>query len=152
MIQTDRSAWAFHNRGVAYCLKENYDRGVTDFNEAIALDSHFTYAFNNRGRANAAKNDYDRAIADYNRAVQLDSLCAVCFYNRGLAFRLKRDYELAMQDFITASESADASTEAPSLAANQIGFMWAWGEGVAQDYGQAMRWFRLAAERGTLSL
>jgi TPR repeat protein len=81
-----------------------------------------------------------------NRAVQLNSLCAGCFYNRGLVFRLKRDYELAMQDFITASRSADASTE--SLAANQIGFMWAWGEGVAQDYGEAMRWFRLAAERG----
>ena len=34
------------------------------------------------------------------------------------------------------------------LAANQIGFMYAWGQGVAQDYGEAMRWFRLAADRG----
>jgi uncharacterized protein len=26
--------------------------------------------------------------------------------------------------------------------------MYAWGQGVAQDYGEAMRWFRLAADRG----
>jgi tetratricopeptide (TPR) repeat protein len=146
VIRSDRSALAFHNRGVAYGLKGDYDRAITDFDDAIALDSNLTGAFANRGHAYAAKKDYDRAIADYNRAVQLNSLCAGCFYNRGLVFRLKRDYELAMQDFITASRSADGSTE--SLAANQIGFMWAWGEGVAQDYGEAMRWFRLAAERG----
>jgi tetratricopeptide (TPR) repeat protein len=65
VIRSDRSALAFHNRGVAYGLKGDYDRAITDFDDAIALDSNLTGAFANRGHAYAAKKDYDRAIADY---------------------------------------------------------------------------------------
>ena len=34
------------------------------------------------------------------------------------------------------------------MAANRIGFMYVWGQGVAQDYRKALDWFRVAAEKG----
>ncbi len=58
--------------GLAYDAKNNHDRAIADFNEAIRLNPKYTFAFNNRGNAYDAKNDHDRAIADYTEAIRLD--------------------------------------------------------------------------------
>jgi tetratricopeptide (TPR) repeat protein len=144
VIQSNRSAWAFNNRGIA--LKGDYERGIADFNEAIALDSNFVKAFSNRALAYILKRDFDRAIADYNRAVELDTDCAKCLFGRGFAYRLKLDYENAIHDFTTVSKSS--STQLASKAANQIGELYAKGQGVQKNCDYARRWLDQAARAG----
>jgi len=65
--------------------KNDYDRAIADYSEAIRLDRNYAFAFNNRGLAYATKGDYDRAIPDYNEAIRLNAKFATAFCNRGKA-------------------------------------------------------------------
>src|ERR1700736_6549493 len=46
---TRNLAIAFNNRGNAYHEKKEYDRAISDYDEAIKLDSNYARAFYNRG-------------------------------------------------------------------------------------------------------
>ena len=56
-------------------------------------------------------------------------------YNRG-------DYETALKKFLPLAEQGNASAQ------YNLGVMYANGRGVPQDYAEAMKWYRLAAEQG----
>jgi tetratricopeptide (TPR) repeat protein len=76
-------AVAFFVRGISYDNKQDYDRAIQDYNEAIRLDPNHSYVFTNRGNVYFYKQDYDRAIQDYNEAIRLDPNYANAFHNRG---------------------------------------------------------------------
>jgi tetratricopeptide (TPR) repeat protein len=59
-------------RGVAYRWSGDYDRAISDFNEAIRLDPEFSIAFGQRGIAYSLKGNRARALADLKTAVELD--------------------------------------------------------------------------------
>ena len=65
-------AVALFDRGVAYYSKDDTDHVITDWTEAIKLDSNYGHAYNNRAKAFLSKADYDHAIADYGEAIKLD--------------------------------------------------------------------------------
>jgi TPR repeat protein len=60
---------------------------------------------------------------------------AAAAYERG-------DYETAYRLIKLLAEQGDASAQ------NNLGLMYANGEGVPQDYAEAVKWYRLAAEQG----
>ncbi len=85
---------------MAYAAKQDYERAIADFNEAIRLDPKSAVTFHFRGLAYAAKQDYDRAIADYDEAIRLDPKSAtIPVYDRGQAYAAKQDYDRAIADF-----------------------------------------------------
>jgi tetratricopeptide (TPR) repeat protein len=93
------------NRGNAYYYgKEQYDRAIADYNEAIRLTPSFGRAYYNRGDAYFAKGEYDRAIADYNVTIRLDPTDADAFYMRGLTKRKKGDNAGADADIAAAKK------------------------------------------------
>jgi tetratricopeptide (TPR) repeat protein len=94
-----RLAIAFNNRGVAYRLKGEYDRALTDYDEAIRLNPNSANAHNNRGIIYRIKGDYDRAIGDYDEAILLENDFPAAFYNRAIAYSDKGDYDRALTDF-----------------------------------------------------
>jgi tetratricopeptide (TPR) repeat protein len=55
-----------------YYYKNDYDRAISDFNEAIRLDPNFAMAYYNRGNAYFFKEDYKRAIADWESTLLID--------------------------------------------------------------------------------
>src|SRR5450631_4313761 len=59
IVANPRNASAFVSRGFTYNNKGDYDRAITDMNEAIRLDPKNAHAFNNRGFAYNGKHDYD---------------------------------------------------------------------------------------------
>ena len=78
-ITTKRSASmpsqaiTYSNRGLIFAVKNDYDRAIADYNEAIRLDPGYAIAYFNRGLAYANKNELDRAIADYGEAIKNNS-------------------------------------------------------------------------------
>jgi tetratricopeptide (TPR) repeat protein len=90
-------AWAFFNRGNAYAEKNDNDRAIVEYSEAIRLDPKFTVAFTNRGNAYMAKKEYDRAIADYDRSIRIKPT-ANAYANRAVAYGRSGDQEKAIAD------------------------------------------------------
>jgi tetratricopeptide (TPR) repeat protein len=75
-----------------------YDKAITDYNEAIRLDPNSILAFIGGGDAYTNKGDYDRALADYNEAIRLDPKSALALSDRGVAYANKGDYDKALAD------------------------------------------------------
>jgi tetratricopeptide (TPR) repeat protein len=65
-------AEAYHNRGVVYAHKGEYDLVIADCDKAIDLKPDFAEAYYNRGLAYARKREYNLAIADLRRTIELE--------------------------------------------------------------------------------
>jgi tetratricopeptide (TPR) repeat protein len=103
-------AIAFNNRGVGYYKKQDYDRAIADYDQAIRVDPlpgvaaddrgrTGTNVYNNRGYAYFAKKDHARAIADYDRAIKVDPKDPLVYNNRGLAYSDTGEFDRAIADF-----------------------------------------------------
>lgn len=90
---------SFNNRGNAYIAKQDYDRAIADYDQAIKLDNRFYHAFHNRGVALYLKKNYDRAIADYDEALRLNPKFFEAFNDRGLAYQAKGNLDQAIADY-----------------------------------------------------
>jgi tetratricopeptide (TPR) repeat protein len=99
---------AYVGRGLAWQIKGNRDRAISDFTDAIRLNPKDALAYNNRGLAWNEKGDHDRAIADLTAAIRIDPLprsdlpgmAHVNIYaNRGLAWQAKGDLDRGIADF-----------------------------------------------------
>ena len=66
------NAHAFHNRGISYDKKGQYEAAIADFTRVLELDATNANAFFNRGSTHDSIGAYDKAIADYTRALDLD--------------------------------------------------------------------------------
>jgi tetratricopeptide (TPR) repeat protein len=73
----------FYNRGLAYLLKDQYDRAIEDFDQAIRINPTYALAFVSRGGAYSAKGQYDRAIEDFDQAIRINPNYALAFNSRG---------------------------------------------------------------------
>src|SRR5216683_211726 len=98
-LSQEQLAEARNNRGIAFDVKGERDRGIQDFDEAIRLNPDFAEAFYGRGNARVAKGEYDNAIQDYSQAIQLKPGDFEAFRNRGATFASKGEYDRAIQDF-----------------------------------------------------
>jgi len=94
---------AYVMRATAYGRKGEYDRAISDYDQAIRLEpaadaegGGLIYAA--RGGFYSLKGDYDRAIADYDRSIRLDPKVARAYRLRGIAFKHKGDYDHAIAD------------------------------------------------------
>jgi lipoprotein NlpI len=96
--RSPKYAIAFDKSGWAYYYKQDYDRAIADYTEAIRLDPKYAISFDNRGQAYYAKQDYDRAIADYNEAIRLDAKNALAFSHRCRAYAAQQVYDRAITD------------------------------------------------------
>ncbi len=61
----------YRKRGDDYIGKGEYDRAISDYNEAIRLNPQDAVAYYSRGFAYHYKNDQDRAFENYKTAIQL---------------------------------------------------------------------------------
>jgi tetratricopeptide (TPR) repeat protein len=90
---------AYNLRGIVYWEIDDYDRSLTDLNEAVRLGTKHALTFYVRGRLYSEKEDWDRAIADYTQAIRLDSQNTDAYYHRGVAYYFKGDNNRALTDW-----------------------------------------------------
>jgi len=71
----------------------------------------------------------------------LSSPVAAQDYQKGLATYYAGDYATALQEWTPLAEAGDASAQ------YNLGLMYDNGQGVPEDYAEAVRWYRLAVEQ-----
>ena len=72
----------------------------------------------------------------------LSSPVAAQDFDKGLAAAQAGDFATALQEWMPLAEAGDADAQ------YNLGVMYNEGDGVLQDYKEAVKWFRLAAEQG----
>jgi len=61
----------YHNRGVSYYKKKDYDKAIADYSKAVDLNPQFAEAYYNRGVAYSVKKKFDACKEDLDKAMQL---------------------------------------------------------------------------------
>jgi tetratricopeptide (TPR) repeat protein len=92
----------YYNRGVSYSAKEDDDRAIADYGEAMRLDRTLYPPLINRGLIYFDRNDYGRAITDFSEAIRLDPKQALGFFNRGYVYAIQGDTGRAIADLSEA--------------------------------------------------
>jgi tetratricopeptide (TPR) repeat protein len=96
------NAFAYAQRGEAYCQKGDIERCVADFDEAMRIDPDdpsFTYL---RGMARADAGDADGAIADLTKAIEKDPGSVPAYVRRGRIYEDEGDKARAAADYRSA--------------------------------------------------
>jgi tetratricopeptide (TPR) repeat protein len=91
-------AKVFFDRGCASLQRNEYDKAIGEFSEAIRLNPTSGSNFSFRGDAWYNKDDYDKAIKDYDEAIRLDPSDGLAFSSRGRAWLYKQEYDRAISD------------------------------------------------------
>jgi tetratricopeptide (TPR) repeat protein len=91
----------YFDSGLASFGKQDYDKAISDFTEAIRLDPSCARAYYNRGLAYEQKDNLDKAFSDYNEAIRLDPNFALAYMNRGNLYLHTGNRAKANADFAT---------------------------------------------------
>jgi tetratricopeptide (TPR) repeat protein len=76
-----RDAKFYNNRGIAFAEKGQYDRAISDFNQAIEINPRYNKAYNNRGIVYRLTGQYNEAISDFNKSIAINALDAEAYNN-----------------------------------------------------------------------
>jgi tetratricopeptide (TPR) repeat protein len=92
-------AAAYFFRGAANVAKNDFDRAIADYTQAITIDPTESDYLNSRAAIYEQKNDMTRAMADYDAAIKLNPKSAYAYNNRGASFQRKGDFARASTDY-----------------------------------------------------
>ena len=111
VIAINGDAIAYNNRGIAHDKLGNYQFGIEDYNQAIALAPKYANAYYNRGNTHHELGKYEEAIEDYNQAIALNPQLVEAYNNRGATHDKLGNYQFAIEDYnqAIALDPQDAS-------------------------------------------
>jgi tetratricopeptide (TPR) repeat protein len=92
------SAASYNSRGKTYFDMNKTLEGLSDYNNAIRLDSMLVEAYANRGAAFGQLGKLDSAMLDLSKALSLDSMHVNALVNRGAALGVLGKKEEAIRD------------------------------------------------------
>ncbi len=95
-------AYAYCMRGNTYYDKDEYNKAIKDYIEAIMSKPDYTIVYYKIGNVYNDKGEYDRAIAYYSEAIKRKRNYAVAYYSRGNAYYNKGEYDSAISDYSEA--------------------------------------------------
>lgn len=90
----------YFNRARAYDDRGDYDRAVSDYEQAVKLDPKNAEAYFGLGSKHYLQGDYDRAISNLDRAVELKTPREDLYLTyRGYAYHARGQFDLAVADY-----------------------------------------------------
>jgi regulator of sirC expression with transglutaminase-like and TPR domain len=91
-------------RGDYWMGREEWDKALATFDEAVRLDPNSAGAHHGRGAARLMKGQLDAAVKDLDAAVRLDPKDPAALYTRGHVWVSKGDWGRAVADFTRVLE------------------------------------------------
>jgi tetratricopeptide (TPR) repeat protein len=89
----------FNNRGGAHYYKSEFDRALSDYEQAIKLNPRYPSAFNNRCWTSAVVGKLAQAVEDCSESLRLEPNVANTHENRGFAYLKLSDFDRALADY-----------------------------------------------------
>src|SRR5262249_6319628 len=90
---------AYRNRAIDRVYNGDYEGGIRDSTQAIALEPMHSAAYNTRGVANHSLGNYTAALRDFTRSIMLSSENEVYYNNRGIVHHDMMNYNASIQDY-----------------------------------------------------
>ncbi len=84
------------DKGVALMNAENYESGLSAFNNAAEIDPTSSWAHINKGWALNTLGDYYQALKEFGRASDIDPKNPWIYVNRGMSYNSLGDYRQAL--------------------------------------------------------
>jgi tetratricopeptide (TPR) repeat protein len=91
-------AMIFNSRGLVHLIRNNDDKAMGDFSNAIELDDKNQEFFLNRGTLFLKQKQYDRARNDFSAAIALNPRNAAAYAGRARASQESGDHDKALAD------------------------------------------------------
>lgn len=98
-IEPTQRAGILANIGRIYLKSEHYEKAVSEYEKAIALNPKAVEAYNGVGIAYAMLTRYSDAIDAQNTALQLNPDFAEAYAGLGLAYLMKNEYDLSLKHY-----------------------------------------------------
>ena len=130
-------AIAFNSRGNSHAAKDQPDRAIEDYDQAIRLNPNYAAPHHNRGGVYLDRAQYDRAIQDFDQAIRLNPNDVLSLVGRGLAWHRKGQYDRAIQDYDQAI-GLDPSALVFSIRGTSYSAKGQYDRAI-QDFDQALR-------------
>ena len=106
------SAQSYGCRGLLYLDTNDFEKAITDFDQALSLHPTFSQGYLWRGFARVRSGEYALSIEDLDRAISAIPNCAEAFNHRGLAYFYLNDLDKAKSDFSQAVQIDSGFAEA----------------------------------------
>jgi len=97
-----RMTYLLNNRGTVFHQKREFEKAISDFDEAIKSNPRNALYYYNRGSAHENKGELEKAITDYNQAIRLNPGFWLAYNNRGLVYYQKGEFEKAIMNYSKA--------------------------------------------------
>ena len=98
LTDKDRAIVLFHRANV-YNILEQYQKSISDYNEAIRLQPDNIKAIAGRGSAYEVEGKFQEAIDDFTQVIKLSPRYDPVYFARGTAYFATAQYVLAVKDF-----------------------------------------------------
>ena len=155
-INPDMAVGAYNDRGSIYAALAQYDRALSDFNEALRINRNFAEAYYNRGTLYNIQKKYDLALADFGKALEIKPGYADAYNNRGFSLEGQGRLKEALEQYLTALRVEPRHARAHNNAGNILLKAGKYGEAVIYfqralqirpDYEDAQKNLRKALEK-----
>jgi tetratricopeptide (TPR) repeat protein len=115
-IELAPMAPAYVDRGNAYVHVRQIQKGLADFNAALALDPANLAALMGRAEASSARKSMSESLVDYSRVIELDPKNVIAYFRRGNVHFDLREYAAALDDY---SDSLKLNPNQPAVLYNR---------------------------------
>lgn len=117
-VSSELRAEIYDKRGVAFYLREQYSRAISDYNEAIRLAPKNATFWSHRGYAFQRDRQYERALSDFSENIRINPTP----YNYNSRCRLRMNFGRELRQALADCNTADG------LKSNDYNILFSRGE------------------------